>query len=216
MTGEASASPISKFHNLHKGETCLLIGNAENLLLTPPELFPYPSFGMNTIHKLGYQPTYYVAVDSRIMREFSEVAVIYENIPKFIPTPNLDKWQGKNFYRFYHRPGALWPRNKKELWPSGLMTEEGITYGNVMHVAMQLAYYMGFSTMLIVGMEHGKDPRNHFWGPDEGMTGAVPVDDWLMGYKELREGMGVKMLNLSVNTFVPDNIIQKDHWMKWI
>jgi len=176
---------------------------------------------MNTIvlHDGGWKPTYYVAVDSRVMREFGDIVnKKYLGIPKFLPHPNLDKWTGENIYRFYHRPGALWPRNQERLWPSGLLEERGITYGNVMHVAMQLAYYMGFSTMLIVGMEHKPGhAADHFWGLDTGMEQyVVPVDDWINGYKILREGMGVEMLNLSADTFVPEDMIPRDNWEKWI
>jgi len=80
---------VDTFRNKHSG-TCLLIGNAPNLLLTPPELFDYPSFGMNTIHKSSYTPSYYVTVDSRVRREFGEVMDIYKDIPKFLPSPDLD------------------------------------------------------------------------------------------------------------------------------
>lgn len=196
----------------------MLVGNGSNLTKTPPSLFDYPSFGMNTIHKYeGWKPTYYVAVDSRVMREFgAEISDKYRDIPKFIPTPNLDKWQGENFYRWFHRPGALWPRVQGVPFPADILSETGITYGNVMHVAMQLAYFMGFTTMLVIGMEHGENPRLHFWGEDEGMNGAVPVEDWVQGYKVLREGMGVTMLNISEGTHVPESVIPRDDWWKWI
>ena len=42
---------IDEFYNLHKGETCLIVGVGKNLELTPPEWFDYPSFGVNTIYK---------------------------------------------------------------------------------------------------------------------------------------------------------------------
>jgi hypothetical protein len=215
---EADLASLPSFHNLYAGETCLLVGNGLNLTKTPPELFDYPSFGMNTIHKYkGWQPTYYVAVDSRVMREFGdEITEKFRDIPKFIPTPNLDRWQGENFYRWFHRPGPLWPRVQGVSFPSDVLSETGITYGNVMHVAMQLAYFMGFSTLLIIGMEHGKNPRAHFWGEDEGMNGVVPVEDWINAYRVLREGMGVTMLNLSEDTCVPESVIPRDDWQKWI
>jgi hypothetical protein len=207
---------ISDYHNIHQGETCVLVGNGLNLNLTPPCWFDLPSFGMNTIHKRwGWRPYYYCAVDSRVMREFGdEVMARFGDIPKFIPTPNLDAWQGPNFYRFYHRPGPLWPYADVP-FPADILSETGITYSNVMHIAMQLAYFMGFTTMLIIGMEHGKDPKQHFWGSDEGMPGVPPVEMWLEGYKTLREKMGVRMLNLSVNTHVPEEIIPRDDWWKW-
>ena len=212
---------IDYFHDLHKGETVLLVGNGANLKLTPPEWFDYPSIGMNTIHLYaGWKPTYYTTVDTRVMREFGEAIIKqYADVPKFIPSPNLDKWQGENFYRFYHRPGPYWPDGQSKLWPSELMSDIGITFSNVMHVAMQLAYFMGFSTMLIIGMEHQHaKAQSHFWGCDHGMPAYSPNDNWFEGYKVLREGMaeqGVKIINISANTFVPEEILPRDDWQKW-
>jgi len=206
---------ISRFHNKHKGETCLLVGNGPNLLKTPPEEFDYLSIGSNTIFwYAGWRPTYYVAVDSCIMRDYWDDLCRYDDIPKFVPTPNLDKWSRPNFYRFYHRPGPLWPRCGRTLWPSNLLDETGITFSNVMHVQMQLAHFMGFTTMLIIGMEHGKHGRAHFWGWHDPMPDETPPE-WLEGYKILREGMGATMLNLSIDTCVPESIIPRDDWKKW-
>lgn len=206
------------FHNIHAGETLLLVGNGENLHLTPPAWFDYPSIGMNTIHKYeGWRPTYYTAVDSRVMREFGdEIAQKYRDIPKFIPYPNLDKWQGENFYRFYHRPGPLWPRSEIVM-QADLLSDDGITYGNVMHVAMQIALFMGAPTILMIGVEHKPmKAQAHFWGCDHGMTATPPVEDWLAGYKEIRERSGAKFINISAKTFVPDSVIPRDDWQKWI
>lgn len=197
------------------------MGNGPNLKLTPPEWFDLPAFGMNTIHKYeGWKPTYYTAVDSRVMREFGkDIVEKYADIPKFIPRPNLDEWKGPNFYRFLFRPGSLWPKRQQALWPSGLMTEDGISYSNVMTVAMQIAYHMGFSTMLIIGMHH--KPlwgREHFWGSDNGMPGIPPVNDWLKAYEILVQGMaeqGVKILNISEDTFVPETIIPRADWREY-
>ncbi len=214
---------ITRFHNLHKGETCLLVGNGPNLSLTPPELFDLPSIGMNTIHLYeGWKPTYYTAVDSRVMREFgADIGAKYRDIPKFVPYPNLDAWQGDNFYRFYFRPGPLWPDNQRKLWPSGLLTSDGISYSNIMHVAMQIAYYMGFSTMLMIGVQHRENKaRMHFWGEDQ-KTEANPAHvarQWLPGYNELVDGFaeqGVRALNISEDTAVPENILPRDDWRNY-
>jgi hypothetical protein len=211
---------ISNFHNLHAGETVLLVGNGKNLSETPPEWFGFPSIGMNTIYKYaGWKPTYYTAVDSRVWREFGqEIAEKYADIPKFVPRPNLDKWQGENFYRFYHRPGALFPMNGKPMLYDNLMSEEGISYGNVMHVAMQLAAWMGFSTLLLIGVEHKPfHAQDHFWGCDHGMN-VPPVEQWFDGYREITAHLrhnGIRVLNISPNTHVDSKILPRGDWREW-
>lgn len=217
-----SRSPdIAQFHQRHKGETCLLVGNGQNLKLTPPEWFRYPSFGMNTIHLYeGWMPDYYTAVDSRVMREFgADINNKYRDIPKFIPTPNLDAWQGENIYRFYHRPGPFYPANGKPMHYERLLDGEGISYGNIMHVAMQLAAWMGFTTLLMIGVQHKPNwARAHFWGWDDGMSALPPVEQWLDGYREIVSHMaqnGIKVFNISEETYVSENILPRGDWRDW-
>lgn len=137
------------------------------------------------------------------MRDASEtVNTLYGDVPKFLPTPNLDGWQGENIYRFYHRPGPLWPNPKAgPLWPRSMLDEDGITYSNVAHVMLQLAFYMGFSTMLCVGLDNTGDGW-HFYG--EHRSGADPAV-WDSGYGELYEGFkphGRRVWNLSTRSTV--------------
>lgn len=208
---------IEEFHNRHKGETCLLVGNGLNLHRTPPTLFNYVSFGMNTIHKYdgGWRPTYYTTVDRRVMDEFGvEIYSKFQDIPKFIPRPNLDEWQGENFYRFYHRPGdiVIGGKNAGQRWS---LSGDGIAWACVMHVAMQLAWYMGFTTMLMIGVEHNPEAiRDHFWGTDLESPLRQPLEHWLLGYSALVHSMGagIRVLNISEGTYVPEDILPRADW----
>ena len=187
----------------------MLVGNGGNLRETHPSSFPYPAIGMNTIHLLeGWQPNYYVTVDSRVHREFGEaIARRFASIPKFIPSGKLDAWQGENFVRFHQKVDDFIDLDQ---------LEEGIYFSNVMHAAMQIAYYMGFATLLIIGMEH--DPRNQrakFWGTDAGIRNEAPLAQWFKVYRLLVEEMylrGVRVLNISPNTYVPDDVIPRGDW----
>lgn len=202
------------FHNRHKGETCLLVGNGKNLHLTPPNMFDLPSFGMNTIYRYeGWKPNYYTAVDNRVMREFGkEIAEKYADIPKFIPV-GLKDWQGENFVIFNHLAADL-----KNGWKPETL-QDGMTYHLSMHVAMQLAYWMGFTTLLMIGVHHKpNEARQHFWGVDEGMAENVPVNDWMNGYKTLVDGMfvrGITILNISESTHVPADVLPRGDWRDW-
>lgn len=200
---------LSHFKNLHAGETALIVGNGLNLHHTPPHWFKYPAFGMNTIHKwIDWNPTYYVAVDHRVYREFGEeISRKYKYIPKFVLSNKLDEWQGDNFVRF---PQSL----KSDIRLDDL--ENGIAGTNVMHFAMQLAYYMGFTTLLIIGMQHKLDAaKAHFWGTDDGIRNPAPLLEWFRMYREIVKGMaarGVGVLNISEDTYVPDEVIPRGNW----
>jgi len=211
---------LDGFHNAHQGETCIIIGNGKSLADIPAEfIHSYPSFGSNTIClNKEIKPTYYVAVDSRILREFKEkVDERLHDIPQFVPKPNLDKWHSKHVYRFYHRPGPLWPYGNGVLWPRDILGEDGITYNNVTHVVMQIAYFMGFTKLLIVGMDH-KNPTQHFWGNDEKAPGLPDLDLWAAGYQELAEGFEprTELVNISTQTELPEEIIRRDTWRNYV
>src|SRR5574340_971018 len=138
---------LADFHNLHQGETALIVGVGPNLNLTPPEWFNYPSLSCNSIVKYeGWQPTYYVGVDERLRVENgAEICRKFAGIPKFFPTPDWDALQGENIYRFKHRTGELaiggQAANQKDA-----LTHKGIGYYRVMDAVIQIAWHMGFTT----------------------------------------------------------------------
>lgn len=210
---------LEDFYNLHRGQTCLIVGVGGNLQLTPPEAFDLPSFGVNTIYRYeGWKPTYFVGVDERLEREDgAAIAAKYADVPKFIPRPDRDSWQGENFYRFYHRPGDLIVGGQLANHPKAL-TSHGIGYRKIMDAVLQIAWHMGFTTMLMIGIQHKiTDQQAHFWGADVKSIPEKTLDYWFNGYAEVRAAMGngVRVLNISEDTYVPQNILPRDYWRNW-
>lgn len=212
---------IEQCWNRHAGQTCLIVGVAPNLKLTPPPLFPFPSFGVNTIYKQtewDWKPTYYVGVDERLRIEDGDaVCSVYSDVPKFFPSPDWDKQQGKNILRFVHRQGGNLYVGGQLANHKEALVKHGITYHYIMGAVFQIAWHMGFTTMLIIGMQHNpQDTRAHFWGQD---TAAVvqPQEPWFDEYRTFRGMMtNVTMLNISPDTYVPEEVIPRDDWQKWI
>lgn len=212
---------IEDFHNKHEGETCLIIGNGPGLSDIPLWfLDSHLSFGSNLVYKPDenngrvIRPTYYAACDSHIMREYKdEIMEAFADIPKFLPSPNLDAWQGPNIYRFRHRPGPLWPHPKAgPLWPRDFLSQEGITYVSVTHVLLQLAYFMGFTRMLCVGLDNTAN-KIHFYG--ESGVGSPPTDKWNEGYGVLAAGFKPReVINISTRSLV--TTLPRDNWRKYI
>lgn len=214
---------IQDFHNLHKGETCLIVGVGPNLKLTPPEWFNYPSFGVNTIyHYEGWKPTYYVGVDERLrLEDGAAVVEKYKDVDKFFPRPDWDELQGEKIHRFLHRTGAdlfiggQSPRDKDAL------TRKGITYRRIMDTVFQIAWHMGFTTMLMIGVQHKPydeqdSDRMHFWGLDTKAVANQPFTFWFDGYQECVRAMrDVKVLNISADTYVPEDVLPRGDWRDW-
>lgn len=204
---------IQEFYNRHKG-VCLVIGNGSCLNNVPMGfLRSYPSFGSNLIYNLGnFKPTYYAAVDDKIQRLYArQIADKLGDVPKFIPSPDRDDWQGENFYRFHHSALELWPDGWQ--WDENTLTSPGITWVTITHVLLQLAYFMGFETMLCVGLDNTPDGR-HFYGTDL-TAGGAPVDQWNDGYGTLAKAFAPrKVINLSHPTKVT-TLLQED-WRKYV
>ena len=215
---------LAEFHNLHKGKTCLIVGVAPNLKNTPPELFNYPSFGVNTIyHYEGWKPTYFVGVDERLRLEDGAALVdVYKDVPKFFPAPDWDELQGENIYRFQHRTHGEFVNGGINASHKDALTKYGITYRRVMDAVFQIAWHMGFTTMLMIGVQHkpydeNDSDRAHFWGIDKKAVSNQPNTWWFEGYRYFSHNMpGVKVLNISEDTYVPEDVLPRDDYRKWI
>jgi hypothetical protein len=209
---------LADFHNKHAGQTCLIVGLGPNLHLTPPAWFNYPSFGINTMYRYeGWNPTYFVGVDERLkLEDGAAIVQRYPDVPKFFPSPDWDDLQGENIYRFRHEHrgdlfvGGQSPADIKAL------TQWGITYRRIMEAVFQIAYWMGFRTMLMIGVQHKPDTRQElFWGKDEGELERDFIWEEL-GYIECRRALsGARILNISEDTYVPEDVLPRGNYRNW-
>jgi len=208
------------FWNKHAGQTCLIVAVGPNLPLTPPELFDYPSFSCNSIfmHEI-WEPDYYVGVDQRLWDEnAAKIQARYweRDTAIFLPSPDYDYIEGPNLVRFKHyrssgySVGGHMPTMKEAL------TTHGITYQRVMGAVFQIAYYMGFTRMLIIGMSHKPDDeRSHFYGTDYGTIVNQPINHWFDEYRHWAHFGKAEVLNISADTYVPEDVIPRDDWNKY-
>lgn len=215
-----SALTLADFYQAHAGETCLIVGCGPNLELTPPEWFDYPSFGVNTIYKRAgaWKPTYFVGVDERLrLEDGSAIAEKYADIPKFVPASDWNSLEGMNFFRFQHRPGSELYVGGRQASDRNALTKNGITYRRIMDAVFQIAWHMGFTTMLMIGVQHKPGTeRLHFWGDDPKAIQGQGNDYWFDGYKYFSHGMkGVRVLNISRDTYVPDDVLPRGDWRNW-
>jgi len=135
----------SELNNKHKGETALVIGNGPSLNDVPLDfLQKYPSFGTNRIYLLdGFVPTYYAAVNPLVIEQFNY---------------DIERMECEKFIAYFYTKHLL--PDAHPLWSSvlpafsrtpDLWIYEGYT---VTYVCLQLAFFMGFTTVLLVGCDH--------------------------------------------------------------
>ncbi len=167
------APRLRQFKDIHKGEDCFIIGNGPSLnKMDMAPLAQYHTFGLNKIYlmfeKVDLNLSYLVCVNHLAIEQCKEE---FENMycPVFLshsgaegiitPKPSIHRLHTLNVWSFYDD------------------ITQPICQGNtVTYVAMQLAYYMGFSRVFLVGVDHsfkqqGKphetqiyegDDENHF------------------------------------------------------
>jgi hypothetical protein len=143
---------IQKYQNLHTGKRCFVIGNGPSLRNTDLSLLNGEfTFCTNRIYlvldQLGFKPSYYVCSNELIVEQCAR------DIEK-LPMPKFIGWHNRDLIRFTPDMTYLWTRCGLRSWFFTDLTE-GCWEGNtVTMVAIQLAYYMGFTDVYLVGVDH--------------------------------------------------------------
>jgi hypothetical protein len=165
---------MKRIRGKHEGERCFIIGNGPSLNTMDLSLLRNEiTFGTNRIYllfpRVGLSTTYYVSVNYLVIeqcaREIEEL-----QMPKFL------NWHARSVLRFdenmmfvrdpYDSFLGFSKKPQRRIW-------EGST---VTYVAMQLAYFMGFSQVILIGVDHSfvdkgnahtvvvseKSDQNHF------------------------------------------------------
>jgi hypothetical protein len=134
-----------------RGERCFIIGNGPSLKHTDlTKLKSEYTFGMNRIYllfpDLGFTTTYYLSVNSLVIEQCAaDIQTL--PIPKFLSWRSHDLVQPSDDTIFLYTTytGPKFARDARgRIW-------EGAT---VTYVALQLAYFMGFDQVVLIGVDH--------------------------------------------------------------
>lgn len=133
-----------QFLDIHRGETCVIIGNGPSLDKIPSEwLDKYITFGSNQIYRKPYKPDYYCIIDE---------AMMYRCLPKL-----QEGWRPKK-EMFIRAECGLEDNNW--IYPvvfNGYSRDINafiVMGGTVTYAMMQIATFMGFTKILLVGIDH--------------------------------------------------------------
>src|SRR3546814_724791 len=166
----ADIEELEYFYNRFKGKRCFIIGNGPSLnkidlsLLRNEYSFAVNSFYYKT-RETGFRPTFFVVEDSSVIKENKEEIISYEAPFKFFPSIYRSlhpKQPGTYFFRinrgFYEKasPNYAIPRFSTDI-TKGAFCGQSVTYIN-----LQLAYYMGFTEVFLIGMDFNYEiPASH-------------------------------------------------------
>ncbi|CAH2029929.1 glycosyltransferase [Trichlorobacter ammonificans] len=183
---QRSAMRMKQYQDIHAGQRCVIIGNGPSLNKMDLSFLEQEiCFGMNRIYlifdKWKFRPTYYVSVNPLVIEQSADDILA-------LPMPKFLSHKGINFVK---DPRDIMFIAEHPQWEFSTTPYAGLHEGwTVTYVAMQLAYFMGFSEVVLIGVDHhfvtpgdpnkevisqGDDP-NHFH-PDyfgKGMRWHLP------------------------------------------
>jgi hypothetical protein len=220
----ASIARLAALKDVHKGQRCFIIGNGPSLKNTDlAKLKNEFTFGMNRVYlafpEWGFSTSYLVSVNSLVIEQCAE-DFVHLKIPTFfswrshkyftqLPITNLQSPISNLHFLHTTYTGPKFATDVTgRLW-------EGAT---VTYVCLQLAFHMGFETVILIGVDHsfatqgkpnttivsqGDDP-NHFNAQyfGKGFRWQLPdLDTSEVGYwmaKKAYEDAGRKVLDATV------------------
>jgi hypothetical protein len=151
-TGRHSARRLRAHRASQAGERCFVIGNGPSLRETDLSLLRgEQTFGLNRIYllfeELGFATSYMVAVNDHVLRQSGhEIASV--------PSQKFLTWRSRGIIG--RRDDVVFLRSRDDglgfsTDPARFGLWEGAT---VTYVALQLAYYLGFEEVVLVGVDH--------------------------------------------------------------
>lgn len=173
-TNKKLSSGLRQWKNIHDKESCFIIGNGPSLRIEDLEKIQekgMDSFGMNLIYKIydntKWRPTYYIISEYNMMRQY------YDEIA----TLRRDNLFVKNFYYMEETPVLpdvnYYPGCAERCYLEKQRFAEDIAEAvyagySVMYDALQIAIYMGYKKIYLIGADFSylDDPAskgNHFY-----------------------------------------------------
>lgn len=163
------SSNLKKFRNIHSDDIAVIIGNGPSLNKIDFKILTnYISFGVNGIFykkdELGFTPDYYVVEDTAVMKDNVERIKNFNGLkanffPKMYKKYFLD--HSNNYYfsmdrRFYEKSSYSFeiPQFSLDI-NNRIFCNQSVTFIN-----LQIAYYMGFKKVLLVGMDNNYEVPN--------------------------------------------------------
>lgn len=149
--GRESQARLRSMHDRYRGERCFILGNGPSLRrmdLTP--LRHEYTFGLNRIYllfsELGFTTSFLVSINDLVIAQCAaEIDAL--TLPKFIT------WRARDVVTFDEH--TIFVRSGVEEIAFSTDPVSHVNEGaTVTFVAMQLAYFLGFEEVILIGVDH--------------------------------------------------------------
>lgn len=156
---------LEKFKNIHKGKRCFIVATGPSLTIEDVnKLKDEYSFGVNSVCKLfnetDWRPTYYAIIDPSIYDRMKDDLKNVDMNCAFFPD---ERFRWKNPHVHYIPIKAGWCSNAQQRkiipdkWRKIKFGEDMTIHfyegTSVVHFIMQIAFYMGFSEIYLIGTD---------------------------------------------------------------
>lgn len=157
----ADTKSLKHYRDLYAGETCFVIGNGPSLKISDLDMIhklKIKSFACNRVFlaftETHWRPNFYIVSDSKIVSETStdKIQIPCENM--FFPRKFKHNLKKGNYYETLQHD---WLNDDKFSTDAyyGVYGRETVIID-----ALQLAYYMGFTTVYIIGVDFSYNMKN--------------------------------------------------------
>ena len=149
-SGRHSIAELDAMRDRHAGERCVIVGNGPSLRgMDLSVLRSETTFGLNrgylAFQSLGFGTSYLVAINVHVVQQFASEILAQ-------PGTTFISWHARHYLPRGHRAVLLRPAPGPSFSTDparGLWGGATVTYA-----ALQLAYHMGFSEVILIGVDH--------------------------------------------------------------
>lgn len=146
---------LEDLKGIHEGKRCFIIGNGPSLRMEDLDrLKDEYCFAVNRIYlsftKTKWRPTYYVIQDAKMIDNYLDEVVNLDLPYKFIPKAYKDKVKSpKGTVFYYNYVNRLF--DGTDAMFSDDISKQTYEGGTVTFLCMQIAFYMGFKEIILLG-----------------------------------------------------------------
>jgi len=149
----ANKAGLEKYRGVYPGKRCFVMGNGPSLARMDLSALEHEiTFGLNRIYllfdKIPFEPTYYVCTNELVLEQFfAEISSLA--MPKFL------NWNRRQLFDTAGQSTCFVRTFLGLVDQFSLDITKGVySGGTVTYVAIQLAFFMGFSEVVLIGLDH--------------------------------------------------------------
>lgn len=175
---------IERFKKIGHGRRCFIVATGPSLRISDLDTLKENKelcMGVNRIFKAfehtRWRPDYYLMEDRDIYREEIENLLVMDAKYKLLSDSFVDLWEmglDESYYKYHACQCDFLPNMPKF---SADFAQKAYSAGTITYICLQLAVYMGFSQIYLLGVDfdYSYKDGNHFYKEDLSPDGKQPL-----------------------------------------